>query len=102
MRGLAQFLQVYLPETNIFFSFLKVLWHLLAREVHGLPEAALKFCLSSELTNTVLVGVNNMQELESAVEAASAELFDEVRLRMSEELGLDDETLVNPSHWPIG
>ena len=40
MRGLAQFLQVYLPETNIFFSFLKVLWHLLAERAQGLSEAA--------------------------------------------------------------
>ncbi len=67
-----------------------------------LPETALRFCLSSGFTHTVLVGVNSRQELERAVSAASKNLLDEKRLKMAEGLGLDDETLVNPSYWPIG
>ncbi len=66
-----------------------------------LSETALRFCLSSELINTVLVGVNSREELESAVNAVEGNMFNETMLRAAEGLGLDDETLVNPSYWSI-
>lgn len=67
----------------------------------ALPETALRFCLSSGFIHTVLVGINSRQELERAISAASENPLDENRLKMAEELGLDDETIVNPSYWAI-
>ncbi len=67
-----------------------------------LPETALKFCLSSGLAHSVLVGVNSSEELEDAVRAASDTMFTEDMLSIAEDLALDEEALVNPANWSIG
>ena len=50
MPGLARILQLYLTVTNIFFSFLKVLWHLPAEQAaRGTDSPAGLFLYTREI-----------------------------------------------------
>lgn len=66
-----------------------------------LPEFALRFCLSSNFIHTVLTGVSNRNELDTAISAANEGPLDEEKLHMAASFGMSDEKLLNPSHWPI-
>ena len=67
----------------------------------ALPNAALRFCLSNPWVSTVLVGVRTAEELRSALAAARAGPLPGDLLSKAKGLALDDERLLNPSHWPI-
>lgn len=66
-----------------------------------LPQMALRFCLSSDFVQTVIVGASNEQEIDSAIDAASEGPLDEEKLTIAVDLALHDEHLLNPSYWPI-
>ena len=66
----------------------------------ALPKAATRFCLSFPSVASVLTGARTASELEVALQAeAEGPLGDRV-LHEAARLGLDDEQLLNPSHWP--
>jgi aryl-alcohol dehydrogenase-like predicted oxidoreductase len=66
-----------------------------------LPDIALRFCLSQPPVSTVLVGVRTAEELRSALAVQKAEPLSRDLLSRAESLALDDEYLLNPSHWPV-
>ena len=67
----------------------------------ALPQLALRFCLSSEDIDTVLIGASNIEELKAAIEAAEAGPLDAETLDKTQALAMNDERLLNPSNWPI-
>jgi aryl-alcohol dehydrogenase-like predicted oxidoreductase len=76
-----------------------------AREALGetwesLPGAALRFCLSVPGVHSVLVGLRCLPELEAAIAAEGAGPLDSAVLRRTDLLKLNDEQLLDPSHWP--
>jgi aryl-alcohol dehydrogenase-like predicted oxidoreductase len=73
----------------------------LAGSWERLPQIALRFCLSSPYIDTVLVGVCNRQELDSALEAAMAGPLDHDELELAAGRALQDERLINPTYWPL-
>jgi aryl-alcohol dehydrogenase-like predicted oxidoreductase len=66
-----------------------------------LPQAALRFCLSEPAVASVLIGARTLDELDAAIEAESAGPLDAAALANAGSLSIDDERLLNPSHWPI-
>lgn len=66
-----------------------------------LSQSAIRFCLSSEFIHTVLVGAANEQELDSAIKAAFEGLLDMDQLGMAKNFAMYEETLLNPSYWPL-
>jgi aryl-alcohol dehydrogenase-like predicted oxidoreductase len=66
-----------------------------------LSQLAIRFCLSSEFIQMVLVGASNEQELDSAIEAASEGSLDKDKLGITKDFAIYEETLLNPSYWPI-
>jgi aryl-alcohol dehydrogenase-like predicted oxidoreductase len=67
----------------------------------SLPGAALRFCLSHPQVATVLVGIQNEKELESALQAVDLGELEPEELAKAQELGLTDEDLLNPSTWTL-
>jgi 1-deoxyxylulose-5-phosphate synthase len=67
----------------------------------ALPKAATRFCLSFPSVASVLTGARTAGELDAALEAEAEGPFDDRVLRDAARLGLDDEQLLNPSHWPV-
>ena len=67
----------------------------------SLPGAALRFCLSHPQVATVLVGIQNEAELESAMQAGDLGALEPEELARAQELGLTDENLLNPSTWAL-
>jgi aryl-alcohol dehydrogenase-like predicted oxidoreductase len=66
----------------------------------SLPETALRFCLSVPGVHSVLVGLRNLSELATAVTAQAAGPLEDGVVRKTESLKLNDDHLLNPSHWP--
>ncbi len=66
-----------------------------------LPNAAIRFCLSSEQVASVLVGVRSRDELRSNLDAVNKPPIDGMQLRSARELAVDDEALVDPRTWGI-
>ena len=66
-----------------------------------LPEAAIRFCLSVPGVASVLTGARTIRELDEAVEAEAAGPFEPAVISSAAALALDEERLVNPSHWPV-
>jgi len=66
-----------------------------------LPEVATRFCLSSQRVSSVLVGVRTREELHQALAAWHAGPLSEDDLKIAPALALNEEFLINPSHWPI-
>ena len=67
----------------------------------GLPEMALRFCLTVPAAHTVLIGVRSRAELYSCLEAEMAGPLSPALLRTAHSLALDDEALVNPAYWDL-
>ena len=67
----------------------------------ALPGMALRFCLSVDGVNCVLSGVRNSAEVEDCLEACAAGPIAPALLAKAYGLGLDDERLLNPSHWQL-
>lgn len=66
-----------------------------------LPEAAMRFCLSVPHVASVLTGARTIAELDDALAAEAAGPFDPAVVANAASLALDDEHLLNPSHWPV-
>lgn len=66
-----------------------------------LPDIALRFCLSHPLVSTVLVGVRTIEELKAALAVTQTGPFPGEELSKAKSLALDNEYLLNPSHWPV-
>jgi aryl-alcohol dehydrogenase-like predicted oxidoreductase len=67
----------------------------------SLPSMALRFCFSVDGVNCVLSGVRNSAEVEDCLEACEAGPIAPALLAKAYGLGLDDERLLNPSHWEL-
>lgn len=67
----------------------------------ALPDIALRFCLSHPLVSTVLVGVRTIEELKSALAVTQTGPLPGDELSKAKSLALDNEYLLNPSHWPV-
>jgi aryl-alcohol dehydrogenase-like predicted oxidoreductase len=74
----------------------------LAGTWESLPEAALRFCLSTQRVSTVLAGIRTARELDQALGAAEAGPLPEDRMERTRNLALQDERLLNPVSWPAG
>ena len=73
----------------------------LAGSWEELPGMALRFCLSSSYIDTVLIGVCNRTELNSALEAAMTGPLENDQLELANSLALSEERLINPTYWLI-
>jgi len=67
----------------------------------ALPKAATRFCLSFPSVASVLTGARTAGELDVAIQAEAEGPLNDRVLHEAALLGLDDEQLLNPSHWPI-
>jgi len=67
----------------------------------GLPEMALRFCLTVPAAHTVLVGARSREELQASLTAQSAGPLDSMLLETAQTMGLDSEQLLNPSYWDL-
>jgi aryl-alcohol dehydrogenase-like predicted oxidoreductase len=66
-----------------------------------LPEAAMRFCLSAPHVASVLTGARTLAELEVALAAEAAGPLDAATMARAAQLAIEDEGLLNPSHWPV-
>ena len=67
----------------------------------GLPEMALRFCLTVPEAHTVLVGARSREELQASLAAQSAGPLNPLLLETAHTMGLDNERLLNPSYWDL-
>ncbi|HLU99943.1 MAG TPA: aldo/keto reductase [Acidobacteriota bacterium] len=67
----------------------------------SLPSQALRFVLSHDWVDSVLVGIRNAKELAAALETLSAGPFPDAILSQAADLALDSDQLLNPSNWAI-
>ncbi len=67
----------------------------------GLPEMALRFCLTVPAAHTVLVGVRNREELDGCLAAQDAGPLNPLLYETAHTLALDNERLVDPSYWHL-
>ncbi len=67
----------------------------------ALPAMALRFCLSVDGVHCVLSGVRSSAEVEDCLEACALGPIAPALLAKAYGLGLRDEHLLNPSHWPL-
>jgi len=66
-----------------------------------LPSMALRFCVSLPGVDSVLSGIRNRAELEDCTTALARGPLEPERLQKAFTLGLDDEGLLNPTHWKL-
>lgn len=66
-----------------------------------LPMMAVRFCLSLQAAQTVLVGVRSAVELEECLKAEAAGPLPPDLLDIAYSLALNDEQLLNPSFWRL-
>jgi aryl-alcohol dehydrogenase-like predicted oxidoreductase len=66
----------------------------------SLPRAALRFCLSLPGVHSVLVGLRSLSELAAAIASEEAGPLNSAIVRRTDLLKLNDDQLLNPSHWP--
>ena len=66
----------------------------------GLPEMALRFCLSHPAVSAVLFGARTNDELDAALAFAKAGPLPADLLQRTTELALSDDDLLNPAKWP--
>ena len=67
----------------------------------SLPGMALRFCLSVDGVHCVLSGVRNPAEVEDCLAACAAGPIAPDLLNKAYGLALDDERLLNPTHWQL-
>ena len=67
----------------------------------ALPKAAMRFCLSFPTVASVLTGARTAGEIDVAIHAETEGPLGDSLLQEAARLGLDDERLLNPSHWPL-
>ena len=65
------------------------------------PQTALRFCLSTPIPSSVLVGVRKFEELEQAVRAAQRGPVRPELLAQVASVAAVAGSLTDPSHWPI-
>jgi aryl-alcohol dehydrogenase-like predicted oxidoreductase len=68
----------------------------------GLPQVALRFCLSHPAISTVLFGARTASELEAALAALAEGPLPADALERCGGLALTDDRLLNPARWPSG
>lgn len=74
--------------------------HVLGGSWQSLPEAAIRFCLSTAAVSTTLIGARTTGELVQGLTAADqGPLSDEI-LERTPTLSLEDERYTNPAYWP--
>jgi len=66
---------------------------------NDLSKLALKFCLSTEGIDSVLIGIHNIDELEFAVETEKEEILSNDILKKLFTLGIKDDYWVEPLNW---
>ncbi|MCC6364710.1 MAG: aldo/keto reductase [Bryobacterales bacterium] len=71
----------------------------LAITPNELAETSLRFCLSHDAVSTVLIGVRTTEELDANVRAAAKGPLDDGALAVLSRFSMEEESLVNPTHW---
>jgi aryl-alcohol dehydrogenase-like predicted oxidoreductase len=66
-----------------------------------LPQAAMRFCLSARHVASVLTGARTLEELDAALAAEAAGPLDAATMARAAALAMEDEQLLDPSHWPV-
>ena len=66
-----------------------------------LPISAMRYGLSAPYVASVLTGARTTAELDQAIQAEAEGPLDDRVLRDAATLALNEEHLLNPSHWPI-
>jgi aryl-alcohol dehydrogenase-like predicted oxidoreductase len=66
-----------------------------------LPAIAVRFCLSLQAAQTVIVGVRSAAELQACLKAEAAGPLPPNLLAIAHSLALNDEQLLNPSFWRL-
>jgi len=66
-----------------------------------LPQLAIRYCLGVKGVQSLLVGIRTQTELDFALEAVSAGPLSEEDMRLSYDLALAEENLLNPYYWNI-
>jgi len=66
----------------------------------GLPQVAARFCLSLPGVHSALLGLRNISELQTVLEAEASGPLDDGVIHQTSALNLTDESLLNPSYWP--
>jgi len=64
-----------------------------------LPRTAIRYCLGVPGLHTLLLGIRTEAELDDALAAVEEGPLPEADMASTQGLGLDDERLLNPSHW---
>lgn len=77
-----------------------------ARKILGatwesLPNLALRFCLSVPGVHSVLAGIRDCIELNGCLAALALGPLQHDLLENAHTLGLDDDLLINPTHWRL-
>jgi len=70
-------------------------------EPEELPMTALRFSLGVPGIDSVLMGIRTLRELDQATQALKGPVMDQTMLELAYTLSLQDERLLNPSHWPL-
>ena len=66
-----------------------------------MAQLALRFVLSSNFINTVLVGISNKKELDEAIKIVQQGALDNKEIETLNSFALTDEKLINPSYWSV-
>lgn len=67
----------------------------------ALAHAAIRFCLSFPSVASVLIGARTAAELDVAIQAEADGPLDPSVLNAAAGLAINDEQLIDPSHWPV-
>jgi len=104
LRGLLTSKAEYLDNN---FEFLKsiisdVKVNMGIKDWNDLTKLALRFCISNKEIDSILVGIQTMQELEFAIEAEKEGALPYKTVEKLFEFGMADEYWLNPCNWPAG
>lgn len=67
----------------------------------SLPTVALRFCLSLDAVQSVVIGVRNRSELQDCLAGVTAGPLTPELMDRAYTLALDDECFVDPTHWQL-
>jgi len=64
-----------------------------------LSQLAIRFCLGIPGVHSVLLGIENISELDVAMDAVKAGMLPSVDMNMASDFQMNDNVLLNPSNW---
>ena len=64
-----------------------------------LTQIAIRFCLGISEIDTVLLGMNTLNELDSAIKAVNAGNLSDADMSAASDFQITDQNLLNPAFW---